>query len=125
MVFRSSVTVDSMGLKLSSTDTGGPSSTAAFDELRVGYTWNDVVPQGPPLPLVPNLQITRAVKLSWQSDATKSYQPQRSYDFSNWFNYGSAISGNGNVISIFDSTDVTAETLYRVQILIAALGADD
>jgi hypothetical protein len=38
----------SIGLGISSSDTGGPTSTAIFDELRIGYTWADVVLPGPP-----------------------------------------------------------------------------
>jgi hypothetical protein len=37
----------SIGLGISSIDTGGPTSTAIFDELRIGYTWEDVVLPGP------------------------------------------------------------------------------
>src|SRR5205085_11543119 len=37
----------SIGFGISSTDTGGPTSTAIFDELRIGYTWADVVLPGP------------------------------------------------------------------------------
>ena len=39
--------LSSIGLEISSTDTGGPTSTAVFDELRIGYTWEDVVPPTP------------------------------------------------------------------------------
>ena len=114
--FNSNVVADSIGLAISSADTGGPTSTIAVDEFRIGYTWNDVVPQGPAPPTVPELQITRAVKLSWPSDSTKAYQPQTSYDLSNWFNLGSSINGTGSSISIFDSTDMDAEKFYRVQV---------
>jgi hypothetical protein len=37
----------SVGFGISSSDTGGPTSTAIFDELRIGYTWADVVLPGP------------------------------------------------------------------------------
>ncbi len=40
--------LNSVGLAISSTDSGGPTSTAIFDELRIGYTWSDVVLPGPP-----------------------------------------------------------------------------
>jgi hypothetical protein len=38
---------NSIGFAISSTDSGGPTSTAIFDELRIGYTWADVVPPSP------------------------------------------------------------------------------
>ena len=102
--------------RYSSKAPGGPASAVILDELRMGYTWRDVVPQGPPPETVPTLQISRAVKLSWQSDLTTFYQPQISYDMSNWFDLGSTITGTGNTISIFDSTDLDAKKSYRVQI---------
>jgi hypothetical protein len=37
----------SIGFGIFSSDTGGPTSTAIFDELRIGYTWADVVLPGP------------------------------------------------------------------------------
>ncbi|MGI8436106.1 MAG: hypothetical protein ACR2NX_04280 [Chthoniobacterales bacterium] len=49
----SPLTVDKVGLVISSADTGGPSSSAAFDELKIGYTWADVVPPGPQPPQPP------------------------------------------------------------------------
>ena len=39
--------LSSVGFGISSDDTGGPTSTAIFDELRIGYTWADVVPPTP------------------------------------------------------------------------------
>lgn len=45
----------SIGLGIYSTDTGGPTSTAVFDELRIGYTWEDVVLPGPPTPNLGNI----------------------------------------------------------------------
>ncbi len=114
--FTSEVLMDTLGLGISSVDTGGPASTAILDELRIGYTWNDVVPQGPPPPLVPDLQITRAFKLSWQTDPAKIYQVQTSYDLTNWLPFGPVIVGDGNLASVFDGADLDAEKTYRVQI---------
>jgi hypothetical protein len=112
----SSSVFNSLGLAISSTDTGGPTTRMAIDEIRLGYTWNDVVPQGPATPLVPDLQITNAVKLKWQSVAGKTYQVQASYDLSAWSNFGSSIQGDGAIKSVFDSADSDAKRFYRVQI---------
>lgn len=108
--------LNSIGPGIASTDTGGPTTTAIIDELRVGYTWADVVPPGPPAALVPDVTIGSAVKLRWQSQTGKTYQPQYSYDLSSWFNLGLALSGNGQVKEVFDSTDSDAKKFYRVQI---------
>lgn len=48
-----SLMIDGVGFAISSADTGGPASSAIFDELRIGYTWADVVPQGPQPPEPP------------------------------------------------------------------------
>lgn len=53
--FSGAPVLKSVGFGISSTDTGGPTSTAMFDELRVGYTWPDVVSPGPPTPNLANI----------------------------------------------------------------------
>lgn len=109
-------TIDRVGLSIASTDTGGPATTLIFDEIRVGYTWIDVVPPGPPPETVPDLTISSAVKLRWQTQSGKTYQPQYSYDLSTWYSLGSVISGNGQAKEIFDSTESDAKKFFRVQI---------
>ncbi|HEX7517656.1 MAG TPA: hypothetical protein VF345_10270 [Chthoniobacterales bacterium] len=47
--------LSSIGLGISSSDTGGPTSTAIFDELRLGYTWTDVVLPTPTLAPLGNI----------------------------------------------------------------------
>lgn len=112
----SAATVTTIGFTIASTDTGGPASTVIVDELRVGYTWSDVVPPGPSPQLVPDLQMTEAIKLSWQSQTGKSYQVQISYDLATWANTGTPIVGNGTLKTFFDSTLPDAKKFYRVQI---------
>jgi hypothetical protein len=70
-------------MSVSSEDTGGPSTSLAIDEIRVGYTWNDVVPPSTTQAVVPQLSIAPAVAVNWQSRTNKTYQPQRSYDLTN------------------------------------------
>lgn len=111
----SNATVSTVGWNISSTDTGGAATTIIVDELRVGYTWTDVVPPAPAPPLVPNVTITPAVKLRWQTQTTKTYQPQYSYDLTNWFNLGPSLSGDGQFKELFDSTDSEAKKFYRIQ----------
>jgi hypothetical protein len=106
---------DTVALKVISTDTGGPTTTAIVDELKVGYTWNDVVPQSPQS-LVPTVTINNAVNLQWQTQTGHTYQPQYSFDLSTWFNLGSAITGDGTIKSLFDSSTSQAKKFYQVQI---------
>jgi len=97
----------------SSADTGGPASTVSIDEIRVGYTYNDVLPAAPPPEEVPSVQIEPAMRIRWASEASKSYQPQKSYDLTSWSNFGSARSGNGAPLEFFDSVD-DSKAFYRV-----------
>ena len=108
--------LNSIGFGISSADTGGPTTTVMIDEFRIGYTWADVVLPGPPNPLVPSVAIDRAVKLRWQSEMGKNYQPQYSYNFNSWFNLGPVIAGDGTIKHIFDSAYPDAEKFYRIQI---------
>lgn len=98
----------------SSSDTAGPSTTVAIDEIRVGYTWNDVVPQSTTQTVVPTLSIAPAIAVNWQSKTNKSYQPQRSYDMINWTDFGTTISGNGQQRNFLDSADQVPKSFYRV-----------
>lgn len=109
-----SVAFDTLGLSVFSSDNGGPSALIAIDEIRVGYTWNDVVPQSTTQTVVPALSIAPAIAVNWQSKTNKTYQPQRSYDLTNWFDFGSAISGNGQQRSFLDSADQVPKSFYRV-----------
>ncbi len=105
---------DRISMSAYSGDTGGPSTSVAIDELRIGYTWNDVVPQSTTQTVVPALTIAPAIAVNWQSKTNKSYQPQRSYDLTNWFNFGSTISGDGQQKGFLDSADQVPESFYRV-----------
>ena len=107
---------DRIGLSVRSTDTSGPTTTVLIDEIRIGYTWSDVVPPGPAPALVPDVTINQAVKLRWQSQSGKTYQVQYSYDLLNWFNFGATISGNNQVKEVFDSADADAKKFYRIQV---------
>lgn len=105
-----------IGLSVRSTDTAGPTTTVLVDEIRIGYTWTDVVPPGPAPALVPDVTIAQAVKLRWQTQTGRTYQIQYSYDLTSWFNFGSTISGNNQIKEVFDSADVDAKKFYRIQV---------
>ena len=106
---------DRIGLAIRSTDTGGPTTTVLIDEIRIGYTWADVVLPAPAPSLIPDLAVAPAVKLRWQTQTGKSYQVQYSYDMSNWFNFGAAIAGNNQIKEVFDSAS-DGKKYYRVQV---------
>jgi hypothetical protein len=106
--------LNGLSLSVSSSDTGGPSTSVAIDEVRVGYTWGDVVPQSTTQTVVPTLSIAPAIAVNWQSKTNKSYQPQRSYDMINWTDFGATISGNGQQRHFLDSADQVPKSFYRV-----------
>ena len=112
----STAAVSRVGFNIASTDTGGPSTTVVVDEFRVGYIWADVVPPGPPPQLVPEVQLTQAARLQWQTQSGKTYRVQVSYDLSTWNDIGSPVPGDGTLKTYFDSTDQDAKKFYRVQI---------
>ena len=107
-------TYDRISISAYSEDTGGPSTSVAIDEIRVGYTWNDVVPKSTTQTVVPTLSIAPAIAVNWQSKTNKSYQPQRSYDMINWTDFGATISGNGQQRNFLDSADQVPKSFYRV-----------
>jgi hypothetical protein len=108
------LTNDRLMMEVYSADAGGPSTSVATDEIRIGYTWNDVVPQSTTQTVVPTLSIAPAVAVNWQSKTNKTYQPQRSYDLTNWVNFGSTIAGDGQQKSFLDSADQVPKNFYRV-----------
>jgi hypothetical protein len=99
-----------------SSDAGGPTTTILLDEFCAGYTWADVVTPPVMAPLVPNLDIDTASRIRWQSINGKTYQVQYSYNLTDWFNYGSAVTGNGHIMQVFDSRDSAPAKYYRVAI---------
>lgn len=105
-----------IGLSVRSTDTAGPTTTVILDEIRIGYTWGDVVPPNPVPALVPDVLIAQAAKIRWQSQTGKTYQIQYSYDLITWFNFGTAVSGNNQIKEVFDSADSDAKKFYRIKI---------
>lgn len=113
--FDSTIVFNSAGFSIESRDTGGPSSRATFDELRIGYTWKDVVPQVRNS-LAPNVVVSPAVQVAWHSLPDKTYQVQASYDRSSWFDVGDPIQGTGGRLFIFDPSDPDAEKFYRVRV---------
>jgi len=64
--------------------------------------------------VVPTLTIAPAIAVNWQSKTNKTYQPQRSYDLTNWADFGATISGNGQQRSFLDSADQVPKSFYRV-----------
>lgn len=110
-----SAPISRIGFKISSTDIGGPTSAIAIDEFRLGYLWEDVVPQAP-LQTVPNVEIAAAHRLRWQTQVGKTYQVQYSYDMVQWFDLGASFSGNDLVKEVFDSTEADPKKFYRVKI---------
>jgi hypothetical protein len=62
---------------------------------------------------VPSVQIDPAMRIRWISETNKSYQQQKSYDLTNWSNFGAARSGNGAPLEFFDSVD-DSKAFYRV-----------
>lgn len=111
----SSATFSTLGFEVISTDTGGPSTSITIDEIRVGYLWADVVPPAP-VELVPQVTISPAIKLRWQSQTGKTYQPQYSYDLATWFDLGSTVTGNGQLKELFDASETDSKKFYQIQI---------
>lgn len=107
--------IDGIGIDIKSADSGGPATTVIIDEIKIGYTWKDIVLPAEDALAVSNLSIENAVKLKWQTITGKTYQPQYSYDLVNWFNLGQPISGNNQLKEFFDSTTPDSKRLYRVK----------
>jgi hypothetical protein len=67
-------------------------------------------------PLVPNLQIQRAIELNWQSQEDALYQVQCSTNAAFWQNIGSPILGDGQPKNFYDAASQNPSKLYRVQV---------
>jgi hypothetical protein len=105
-----------LSIPIISSDSGGPATSVILDQLRLGYTWQDVVEQRPVPATIPTLSINTAVDLRWQTEVGKSYQPQYSFDLNTWINLGPIISGNGQIKQVYDSTGGVPGKFFRVQI---------
>jgi photosystem II stability/assembly factor-like uncharacterized protein len=67
-------------------------------------------------PLVPTVQIQRAVEISWQSQAEAVYQVQYSTNMTNWQDIGASMVGDGQPQKFYDGAVQPAKRFYRVQI---------
>ena len=107
---------DGLSLNIASADSAGPTTTVIVDELRLGYTWSSVVLPPPEPSLVPDVALGQAFNLRWQSQSGKTYQVQYTYDLTTWFNFGSPVSGNGQIKEVFDAKNSDAKKFYRIQV---------
>jgi hypothetical protein len=67
-------------------------------------------------PLVPSLQIQRAVELDWQSQDAAVYQVQCSTNQSAWQDTGYPILGDGQSKKFYDGAGESSKKFYRIQV---------
>jgi hypothetical protein len=67
-------------------------------------------------PLVPNLQIMRAVELDWQSQDGAVYQVQSSSNMNTWKDTGYPILGDGQAKKFYDGANQPTKRFYRIQL---------
>lgn len=70
--------------RVSSSDSIGPYTTVRIDNIRVGLTWDSVVPPLPSNAEFPNFSFERAHRLQWYGDSTKKYRVEYSTDMATW-----------------------------------------
>lgn len=107
--------ISTIGLGISSSDTGGPTTTVIIDEIRVGYTRADVIPPFTPS-ITPTVEIVPAHKIQWLTVSGTTYQVQVSFDLQDWINFGSPIAGDGTVKFLFDEIGSKPQKFYRVEV---------
>ena len=63
--------------------------------------------------VVPNVNISSAIRLDWPTQSGASYQVQSSLDLQTWQSVGPSLTGDGNTKLFYDSQDA-AQRFYRV-----------
>ena len=63
--------------------------------------------------VVPNINISSAIRLDWPTQSGASYQVQSSLDLQTWQSVGPSLTGDGNTKLFYDSQDA-AQRFYRV-----------
>ena len=109
--------LDRISVAVITSDESGPATNAQIDEIRLGYTWKDVVLDLAVAEEVPNTELRQARYLRWQSITGKTYQPKFSYNLSTWQNLGGSIVGDGTLKGVFDDTEGTEKKFYRVEVM--------
>lgn len=102
--------INRLGIAVISSDGSGPTTTVLLDEIRVGYSLNDVLVAQPAFALGG----APAARLRWPTQSGKNYQPQFSYDLAKWYNLGSSVSGTGQTVEVLDEGTPDAPRSYRV-----------
>ncbi len=100
--------------RVASSDSGGPSTTIRVDNLRIGYTYDAVVPQVPANAEFPNFAFEPARRITWFGNPALKYRVEVSDDAKTWLplnvNY---TVGTNNPMEVF-VTEQGNRKFYRV-----------
>lgn len=79
--------------RLYSNDSVGPHTTLRIDNLKIGLTWDTVVPPLPTTAAFPNFSFEKAHRLVWYGAATLKYRVEASDDMVTWVALNSYTNG--------------------------------
>ena len=93
--------LNSIRFRVSSSDSIGPYTTVRIDNLRIGLTWDSVVPPLPSTAEFPNFSFESAHRLQWYGDSTKKYRVESSTDMVTWTPLTSYTDGANKNMELF------------------------
>ena len=93
--------LSSIRFRVSSSDSIGPHTTVRFDNVKIGLTWDSVVPPLPSNVEFPNFAFEKAHRLQWYGDSTKKYRVEYSSDMITWTPLNSYTNGANKNTELF------------------------
>ena len=93
--------LNTIRFRVSSSDSIGPYTTVRIDNVRIGLTWDSVVPPLPSNAEFPNFSFEQAHRLQWYGDSTKKYRVEASTDMLTWSPLNSYTNGANKNMELF------------------------
>jgi hypothetical protein len=87
--------------RLYSNDTIGPHTTLRIDNLKIGLTWDSVVPPLPTTAAFPNFSFEKAHRIAWYGDSTLKYRVEASDDMATWVALTSFTNGANTNMELY------------------------
>ncbi len=112
--FPSDTPLSAIRFRITSADNAGPSTTIRLDNLRIGLTYDSVVPQVPANAEFPNFSFEPARRITWFGNPTLKYRVEVSDDANSWTPLDAGYTvGTNNPMEVF-VTEQGNRKFYRV-----------
>lgn len=91
----------SIQFRVYSNDSIGPHTSLRIDNLKIGLTWDSVVPPLDTTAAFPNFTFEKAHRIVWYADGTLKYRVEASDDMLTWVGLNNFTNGNNANMELY------------------------